>query len=64
MILIYVLYGYLLLGILYSVYFVGWRIRKIDDAALHASLFFSVLVFWGVVVFWPFFIGKNKIRHQ
>ena len=61
---IYFLYLYLLLGCIYSFYFVFFRLQKIDSSAKHTSLFFKSIIFGGCILLWPVLIFKKNISHQ
>jgi hypothetical protein len=56
--LLYVLSAYVAIGIVVAVPFVASGIGKIDPAAKVAPWSFRVLVFPGVVAFWPLFLRR------
>lgn len=63
MIIIYFLYLYLFIAFLFAIYFVFYKVQKIDESALHTSLLFKLLIFGGSVLLWPFLIAKKHISH-
>ena len=48
-----VLAGYLTAGALFGALFLWRWVGRLDSAAMHATLGFRVLIFPGVVMFWP-----------
>jgi hypothetical protein len=63
MIIVTIIEGYITIGILFAIFFVFFKIKKVDDSSIHAPIFFKVLIFPGLALMWPFIIGKNKIEH-
>jgi len=60
---IYVIYLYLFLGFVFAIYFVNFKIKKIDIAAAKTTFFFKLLIFGGCILLWPAMITKNNIPH-
>jgi hypothetical protein len=63
--LVTVLGAYAAAGALFAVLFLWKWIGRLDPAAAHASWGFRVLVFPGVVLFWPLFaarLGRPRTR--
>lgn len=56
--LIDVLEGYVAAGALFGVLFLWRWVGRLDPAAMHATWGFRVLVFPGVVMFWPLFVTR------
>jgi hypothetical protein len=50
--------AYAALGALFAVLFLWLWVGRQDKAAAHASWGFRVLVFPGVVLFWPLFLAR------
>lgn len=50
--------GYLLVGILFAFAFVAKGAGKIDPVAKHGTWGFRVLIFPGVVAFWPLLLSR------
>lgn len=59
MVIIYILYAYLLIGLLFALYFVFYKIQKIDEAAHHTPLLFKLLILQGCIVLWPLLITQK-----
>ena len=49
---------YLAIGFLFAIPFIIRGIAKIDDGADGAPWFFRVLIFPGVMAFWPYLLRK------
>ena len=56
--LIYVAIGYLFIGLIFSIFFYPKGIKKIDEVAIAGSLGFKLIVFPGIIFFWPFLLSK------
>lgn len=56
---------YLLLGLLFSIFFLWKGLAKVDPATKGSGLFFKLLIFPGMCAFWVFFLLKwlkvNKV---
>jgi hypothetical protein len=50
--------GYAVAGAVFGVLFLWMWVRRLDPAAAHATWGFRVLVFPGVVLFWPLFVAR------
>lgn len=59
-----ILNAYLSLGIIFAIYFVFYKIRKIDTSADRTTLLFKLLIFGGCVLLWPWLINKKNISHR
>jgi hypothetical protein len=53
-----VLAGYVAAGALFGALFLWRWVGRLDAAAMHATWGFRVLVFPGVVMFWPLFVVR------
>ena len=62
--LVHLLESYAAAGALFSALFLWKWIGQIDPAAAHGSWGFRVLVFPGLVVFWPLFAARLLRQHQ
>jgi lipid-A-disaccharide synthase-like uncharacterized protein len=60
---LFFIYGYLLFGLCFAVYFVFVRHKKIDSAAREVSLFFKLLILGGCLLLWPILLTKKEITH-
>jgi hypothetical protein len=47
---LFVFYGYLLFGLCFALYFVFFKLKKIDPAAAVVSLFFNLLILGGCIL--------------
>jgi hypothetical protein len=63
MILLLIIYGYLLFGLCFAIYFVFYKLKKIDSAAAKVSLFFNLLILGGCILLWPVLLTKKQISH-
>jgi hypothetical protein len=50
--------GYVAAGALFGVLFLWRWVGRLDPAAMHATWGFRVLVFPGVMMFWPLFVTR------
>jgi len=55
---IYIILVYLLIGIVFSIFFYLKGIKKVDEVAIGSTFGFKLIVFPGIVVFWPFLLTK------
>jgi hypothetical protein len=55
---IYLDLGYLILGIIFSIFFYQKGIEKVDEVAIGSTRGFKLIVFPGIIVFWPFLLYK------
>jgi hypothetical protein len=60
---LFILYGYLLFGLCFALYFVFFKLKKIDPAAEVVSLFFNLLILGGCILLWPILLPKKQISH-
>jgi len=58
MILLYLVGGYLVVGVAFAIPFLTVWIRDVDDASQHAGLTFKLMILPGCVVFWPVLAKK------
>lgn len=58
-----IFYGYLLLGLGFAIYFLSYKLLKIDSNARGTSLGFRLLILPGVILLWPLLIFKKKVTH-
>jgi len=49
---------YVLLGLLFALFFVTRGVQRIDTQAHHAPIGFRVIIFPGVVAFWPLLLRR------
>ena len=56
--LVNVLGAYAVLGAVFAAFFLWRWVGRLDPAAAHATWGFRVLVFPGVVIFWPLFVSR------
>ena len=54
-----VLAAYLVIGLVFSIYFLTRGITQVDKASKGSSWFTRLLFFPGVVVFWPLFLDRT-----
>ncbi|NNE97549.1 MAG: hypothetical protein HKN25_00875 [Pyrinomonadaceae bacterium] len=64
-ILVYTAAIYLTIGLIFSVYFSFFGVKKFDDAAKDAGIGFRLIIFFGVAAFWALlawriFNGKGQ----
>jgi hypothetical protein len=52
---------YLLLGLVFSVYFLVKVVPTIDEAAQGTSLSFKLIILPGCIVFWPILLRKYLV---
>lgn len=51
-IIVYTAFIYLAIGFLFSIYFSFFAVKKFDESAKDAGIFFRLIIFFGVVAFW------------
>ncbi len=51
-IVVYIVLVYMAIGFLFSIYFSFFAVKKFDESAKDASIFFRLIIFFGVVAFW------------
>jgi hypothetical protein len=65
MIILYIVMGYLIAGLLFSVAFVTRLIGRLDESAVGAPWSFRLLIFPGCVALWPILLNRyQKIRRR
>jgi hypothetical protein len=62
MIIVYALYGYLIIGMLFALRFVNRWIEKLDESVAGAGWKFRLIIFPGCVLLWPLLL--TKLRKQ
>lgn len=55
---VWALYGYALVGCVFSLLFVARGVQKVDSQAEGSRLGFRLLIFPGVAAFWPVFLRR------
>jgi hypothetical protein len=60
---IYAAVLYLILGVLFAVWFVAFRIAKFDDSAKGTSVFFRIIIFFGAMALWVLLL-KQILQNQ
>ena len=55
---LYVVTGYLGVGVLVGLAFLGFALPRVDAAGKGSSIAFRILVFPGCVLLWPALIGR------
>lgn len=48
---------YLVVGVIFSFFFYRKGLHKIDKAAIGSTLGFKVIIFPGILIFWPFLLA-------
>lgn len=56
--LVYLFYGYLALGAVFGVYFVGWGAARIDPDAHQMPIALKLVLWPASVALWPLLLGK------
>jgi len=56
--LVAVFYGYLGLGAIFGLYFVGWGAARIDNDAHQLPILLRILLWPALVALWPVLLGK------
>mgnify|MGYP003389971676 CR=1 FL=1 len=62
---VYLAFAYVATGILFSIYFSFFKVKKVDLLAKRAGIGFRFVIFFGVTAFWPIFawrIFKGKTQ--
>jgi hypothetical protein len=60
---LYFISGYLIFGLGFAVYFLAYKLVKIDSNAIGTSLGFRLLILPGAILLWPILIFKKKVVH-
>lgn len=55
---VYIALFYLCIGLIFSILFYRKGMSKIDEIAKDSTLGFKLVVFPGVVIFWPLLLSK------
>jgi hypothetical protein len=65
MLFIYLLYVYFIIGIAIAIWFVFYKITRVDAAAKGTSFWFKVLLLPASVLLWPIVLYKiNTLKKQ
>jgi hypothetical protein len=59
MIVIYLLYLYIVLGIVIALWFAFFKVHHLDHNAEGTSLLFRIMILPGSIILWPYIIYKN-----
>ncbi len=59
MIVVYLLYLYIALGIIIALWFAFFKVHYLDHNAKDTSLFFRLMILPGSIILWPYIIYKN-----
>lgn len=59
MILVYLLYLYLLIGVVVSIWFAFYKVARIDEGAKATSIGFKLLLLPGSILLWPIVLHKT-----
>ena len=64
MIVIYCLLFYCIVGVLFAIWFVFAKVAKVDEGALHTSLFFKLIIMPATILLWPVVLSKllNNVK--
>jgi hypothetical protein len=62
MIFMYLLYLYLVVGLLFAIWFAFFRVSRIDEQATNASVWFKLIIIPGAVLLWPIVLWKMNNR--
>jgi len=57
---LFIALGYLVLGLIFSVFFYLKGMDKVDEVASESNIGFKLIIFPGIVVFWPFLLSKIR----
>jgi hypothetical protein len=63
MLLVDILFGYLIGGFAFAIYFLCYKLMKIDSNANGTSWTFRLMILPGVILLWPILILKKKVIH-
>jgi len=58
MIIIYLLYLYIVLGIVIALWFAFFKVHHLDQSAKETSLLFRLMIVPGSIILWPYIIYK------
>jgi hypothetical protein len=56
--LVYAFYGYVLLGLVFGLYFIGWGAARLDAEAGHLPVALRLLLLPASVALWPLLLAK------
>jgi hypothetical protein len=56
-------YGYLFVGAVFGLYFIGWGASRLDEEAKTLSLVVRLLLLPGSIALWPLLLRK-LLQHQ
>jgi amino acid transporter len=57
-IIVYTVFAYLAMGLLFSLYFSFFAVKKFDESAKDAGIGFRLVIFFGVVALWIIFAWR------
>jgi hypothetical protein len=58
MLLVFLIYGYLLAGLILGVWFCFFRAGRIDPGAAHSGLSFKLIILPAAILLWPLVLHK------
>ncbi len=58
MILVYMFYGYLMVGAVFALWFVFFRVHHLDHGAENTPIGFKLLIIPGSILLWPYILSK------
>lgn len=58
LLILYIVMIYLFVGVIFAFFFYVKGMTKLDEGAKGSSIGFKLIVFPGIVVFWPFLLSK------
>lgn len=61
---VYAVYVYLVIGLVFSIYFLAKGIYLLDKGAIGSSIVFKLLIWPGVISLWPFLVFKLKSKQN
>lgn len=64
MMLIYLLYVYFIIGIAIAIWFIFYKITRVDAAAKGTSFWFKLLLLPASVLLWPIILYKLNISNK
>jgi hypothetical protein len=59
MVLVYLVYGYLLIGLLVGAWFCFFRVGRTDPGAAHTSIGFRLIILPAALLLWPLVLRKK-----
>lgn len=64
MAIIYLTYGYLLGGLVFSIPFLSSWIKTVDGGSHESAWTFKLIILPGCIIFWPFLLRRYLIAKQ